>query len=123
MIPAMQTGDETKMKNPNDRCLDGKERETERITVKRMGNSIKKIEFEIQINKNEVEKLNLDNEEKQIQISNLAERLEQGKRLINGAKVCDVFPDPNIKEAQEKKEKPKEKAKEESDVKAETVPE
>ncbi len=79
-------------KNPNDRSLNGKEREQERISVKRMTNSIKKIEFEIQINDNEVEKLGIDNEEKKMQITNLTERRDQGKRLIGGAKIIDVFP-------------------------------
>ena len=80
------------MQNPNDRSLDGKEREQERIVVKRIENSIKKIEFEIQINSNEVEKLGIDNEEKRMQIINLAERRDDGKKLIGGAKISDVFP-------------------------------
>ena len=79
-------------KNPNDRSLDGKEQQQERITVKKIENSIKKIEFEIQINDNEVEKLGIDNEEKKMQIVNLADRRDKGKRLISGAKIIDVFP-------------------------------
>jgi len=79
-------------KNPNDRSLDGKEREQERIVVKRMENSIKKIELEIQLNTNEKERLDVDTEEKKIQIANLTERRDKGKKLINGAKICDVFP-------------------------------
>lgn len=79
-------------KNPNDRSLDGKEREQERIVVKRIENSIKKIEFEISINITEKERLDVENEEKKMQIANLAERRDKGKRLIGGAKIIDVFP-------------------------------
>ena len=91
--------------NPNDRSLTGKEREQERITVKRMENSIKKIEFEIQINSNEVEKLGIDNEEKRMQIINLADRRDKGKKLIGGAKISEVFP-PAVPVPAEKKTKP-----------------
>jgi len=102
--------------NPNDRCLDGQEQQQERITVKRLANSIKKIEFEIEINKADMEKLSIENEEKQLQIKNLTERRDQGKRLIGGAKISDVFPQ-NLKvvqsdepeEASEEKEKEVEK--------------
>ncbi len=79
-------------KNPNDRSLDGKEQQQERITVKRIENSIKKIEFEIQLNDNEKERLDLENEEKKMQIVNLTDRRDKGKRLIGGAKIIDVFP-------------------------------
>ncbi len=88
-------------KNPNDRCLSGPEQQQERILVKRAANSIKKIEFEIEISRSEAERLNIDIEEKRLQISNLLIRLEKGKRLINGEKVCDVFPDPNLNEEKE----------------------
>ncbi len=95
-------------KNPNDRSLDGKEREQERITVKRMENSIKKIEFEIEINKTEAERLlDVDNEEKKMQIANLTERRDKGKRLIGGAKIIDVFPPKTEVAPEEKKQERK----------------
>jgi len=80
----------------NDRTLNGAEQQQERIVIKRIANSIKKIEFEMQFNNNEIEKLGIDTEEKKLQIANLTERMKQGKRLINGEKMCDVFPDPNL---------------------------
>ena len=91
-------------KNPNDRSLDGKEREQERITVKRMENSIKKIDFEISINITEKERLDIENEEKKMQIANLTERRDKGKRLIGGAKIIDVFP-PKTEAAPEEEKK------------------
>ena len=79
-------------KNPNDRSLDGKEQQQERITVKKIENSIKKIEFEISMNITEKERLDVENEEKKMQIGNLTERRDKGKQLIGGAKIKDVFP-------------------------------
>lgn len=80
-------------KNPNDRSLTGQEQQQERIVVKRAENSIKKIEFEIEINKTEAERLlEVENAEKKLQIANLTERRDKGKQLINGAKISDVFP-------------------------------
>ncbi len=79
-------------KNPNDRSLTGPEQQQERIVVKRAENSIKKIEFEIQINANEKERLDIENEEMKIQIANLTDRRDKCKKLIGGAKIIDVFP-------------------------------
>ena len=91
-------------KDPNDRSLDGKEREQERITVKRIANSIKKIEKEIEMNQVGAEKLSIDNEEKKMQIANLTERCNKGKQLIGGAKIKDVFPPKPVPEEEKKQE-------------------
>ena len=79
-------------KDPNDRSLTGQEQQQERITVKKLENSIKKIEFEIWLNIIEKERLDLENEEKKLQIVNITERRDKGKLLIGGAKIIDVFP-------------------------------
>lgn len=74
-----------------DRCLDGKERENERINIKRVEIQIKKLGLEIDQANNQIDSINLEIEAKLKNIEELKVRVSQGKKLINGAKLKDVL--------------------------------
>ena len=74
------------------RSLDGKERENERIAVKKNQNAVDKIDLEIKLNLNQIERLQFENEEKEKQIKGAKESIEIGKKLISGVKIKDAVP-------------------------------
>jgi len=74
------------------RSLDGKERERERIAIKRNQNALKKFELQVELNNNEIERLQIENEEVQKRMGELKESIEVGKKLVSGAKIKDVVP-------------------------------
>ena len=95
------------MKENNlNRSLNGKEREQERIAIKRFEVQKQKLSLEKDLNKNEIFSLGVEMEDKELKIKELTERIEKGKRLVTGAKICDVFPPVNPLEIKPDKEKP-----------------
>ena len=85
------------------RSLTGKEREAERIAIKRNEILKKKLELEQEQLKNQIESLQLDIEAKGKQAEDVADRIAQGKRLVSGAKIIDVFPEAAGQGKQEEK--------------------
>lgn len=81
-------------KDPNDRSLDGREREHERIMLKRLEVQKKKAELEIDQFRTQIDGVNVEIEAKEKVIEDLVDRIEKGKRLVGGAKIKDVFPPP-----------------------------
>lgn len=74
------------------RSLDGTERERERIAIRRNQNALDRIGLEVKLNLNQIERLQIDNEEKEKQVKEITESIEIGKKLVNGAKIKDVVP-------------------------------
>lgn len=80
------------MQDQFDRVLDGKERDRERIAIKRNENTKKKLQLEIELNNNQAERIQIENESREAQIKELDESIEIGKKLVNGAKIKDAVP-------------------------------
>lgn len=91
-------------KDLNSRSLDGHEREQERILVKRLEVQKKKKELEIEQFQNQIDAAVVEIEVNKKQIGEMGNRIEKGKRLVGGAKIKDVFPQPGL----ETKDKPAE---------------
>jgi len=75
------------------RSLNGKEREAERIAIKRNEIQRKKLELEQEQLKNQIESMQLDIEVRAKQVTEIADRIAKGKKLVSGAKIIDVFPE------------------------------
>jgi len=89
--------------DPTDRSLNGKEREQERIMVRRLEVQKKKAEKEIEQFNIQIEGINVEIDAKKLVIVDIVDRIEKGKKLIGGAKIKDVFPQPGPEENPEEK--------------------
>ena len=79
--------------DPRNRSLTGKEQAQERITVKKLEIQKEKIGLEKQLKETQIRDLQLDIEIVTENIGQIQNRIEQGKKLINGAKLKDIFPE------------------------------
>jgi len=76
-----------------DRTLDGKEREQERMNLRRYENQLEALQLNMQQARNQIDSLKIRIDTEQMQHADLEKRIEIGKKIVNGVKLKDALPD------------------------------